>query len=63
MTLTFPKGFSRSFVSFILYYCKAFPFDVSRLRVNIYTMLTINHDINVGPLNSKALTFDLDLES
>ena len=62
MTLTFPKGFSRSFVSFILYYYKAFSFDVSRFKANIYTMLTINHDITAGTLSSKTLTFDVTMK-
>ena len=59
MTMTFRVGRSRSFE----FFHKVSSFDMNRFGPYVYRKTTKNHDIMICPMYSKAMTFDLDLES
>ena len=63
MTLTFRIGRSRSFENCIKSCDAASTFDISRFGTSFHRKTTKNSDIISGPIYSKAVTFDLDLES
>ena len=63
MTLTFRVGRSRFFERFITNCPKVSYFDMTRFGPSVHRINEQNYDIIIGPIRSKAMTFDLDLES
>ena len=63
MTLTFRVGRSRSFENCIKSCGEVSTFDITRFWTSLHRKTTKNSDIISGPIYSKAVTFDLDLES
>ena len=63
MTLTFQVGRSRSFESHIKSCREVSTVGITRFGTSFYRKTTKNSDIISGPIYSKAVTFDLDLES
>ena len=63
MTLTFRVGRSRSFENCINSCGEVSTFDITRFGTSFHRNTTKNSDIISDPIYSKAVTFDLDLES
>ena len=63
MTLTFRVGRSRSFENCIKSCRKVSTFDTTRFGTSFHRKTTKTSDIISDPIYSKAVTFDLDLES
>ena len=59
MTLTFRVGRSRSSEVFSLNCCNVSSFDMNRFGPYVYRITTKIRDIIIGPMYSKAVTFDL----
>ena len=56
-------GISRSFESGIQNFRKVSTYDIMWFGTNIHKISTLNHiSINIGPIISKAVTFDLESE-
>ena len=58
MTLTFPVGTSRSLDCFIKNCCDVSIFDINMFGPSVHRITTKNHDIIIGLIYSKAMTFD-----
>ena len=56
--LTFPVGTSRSLECFIKTCCDVSSFDINMFGSSVYRKTTKNHDIIIGLIYSKAMTFD-----
>ena len=41
---------------------KVFTFDIATFGPNVPRILIMNYDINIGPINSKAVTFELEIK-
>ena len=63
MTLTFQVGRSRSFKSRIKSCREVSTVGITKFGTSFHRKLPKNSDIISGPIYSKAVTFDLDLES
>ena len=63
MTLTFQVGRSRSFENCFKSCGEASTFDIIGFGTSFHRKTTKTSDIISDPIHSKAVTFDLDLES
>ena len=59
MALNFQNFISMSFESGIANCGKVFTFDIATFGQNVHRILIMNYDINIGPIDSKAVTSEL----